>query len=93
VRLYGRGREDSGFVFEKPALSPSKGEATKKIWFTNWNLERNLGKTNPLNENDLADFVKLPKVQSGFGEFVDGQYGGLCLVRATRESPLRTTFR
>jgi len=36
-----------------------KGSPTKKIWFYQLNLERNLGKTNPLNENDLADFVKL----------------------------------
>jgi len=47
--------------FEKPALSPSKGAVTKKIWFYQLNLDRNLGKTNPLNENDLADFVKLQK--------------------------------
>lgn len=38
-----------------------KGAPTKKIWFYQLNLERNLGKTNPLNENDLADFVKLQK--------------------------------
>jgi type I restriction enzyme M protein len=36
-----------------------KGSATKKIWYYQLNLERNLGKTNPLNENDLADFIKL----------------------------------
>ncbi len=36
-----------------------KGSATKKIWFYQLNLERNLGKSNPLNENDLADFVSL----------------------------------
>jgi type I restriction enzyme M protein len=36
-----------------------KGTATKKIWYYQLNLERNLGKTNPLNENDLAEFVKL----------------------------------
>ncbi|MDG1897798.1 MAG: N-6 DNA methylase [Fuerstiella sp.] len=36
-----------------------KGKPTKKIWFYQLNLERNLGKTNPLNENDLAEFVKL----------------------------------
>jgi len=36
-----------------------KGAPTKKVWFYQLNLERNLGKTNPLNENDLADFVKL----------------------------------
>ena len=37
----------------------TKGEATRKIWFYQLNLERNLGKTNPLNENDLAEFVEL----------------------------------
>lgn len=38
-----------------------KGVATRKIWFYQLNLARNLGKTNPLNENDLAEFVKLQK--------------------------------
>ena len=38
-----------------------KGAPTKKVWYYQLNLERNLGKTNPLNENDLADFVKLQK--------------------------------
>lgn len=36
-----------------------KGTATKKIWYYQLNLDRNLGKTNSLNENDLAEFVKL----------------------------------
>ena len=38
-----------------------KGSATKKVWFYQLNLDRNLGKTNPLNEKDLADFVELQK--------------------------------
>ena len=38
-----------------------KGKPTKKTWFYQLNLDRNLGKTNPLNENDLADFVELQK--------------------------------
>jgi type I restriction enzyme M protein len=38
-----------------------KGQATKKVWYYQLNLERNLGKTNPLNENDLAEFVALQK--------------------------------
>ena len=38
-----------------------KGEPTKKVWYYQLKLDRNLGKTNPLNENDLADFVKLEK--------------------------------
>jgi type I restriction enzyme M protein len=38
-----------------------KGKATQKVWFYSLNLDRNLGKTNPLNEKDLADFVELQK--------------------------------
>ncbi len=36
-----------------------KGTSTKKIWYYQLNLDRNLGKTNALNESDLAEFVKL----------------------------------
>ncbi|PCH78099.1 MAG: type I restriction endonuclease subunit M [Flavobacteriaceae bacterium] len=39
----------------------TKGEPTKKTWFYQLNLDRNLGKTKPLNERDLADFVALQK--------------------------------
>lgn len=38
-----------------------KGSATKKVWFYQLNLDRNLGKTNPLNETDLEEFVTLQK--------------------------------
>ncbi|MCU0359453.1 MAG: type I restriction-modification system subunit M [Bacteroidia bacterium] len=38
-----------------------KGKPTQKVWFYQLNLDRNLGKTNPLNENDLAEFVALQK--------------------------------
>ncbi|MCM0060147.1 MAG: type I restriction-modification system subunit M [Algoriphagus sp.] len=38
-----------------------KGKPTRKVWFYQLNLDRNLGKTNPLNEKDLADFVTLQK--------------------------------
>jgi type I restriction enzyme M protein len=41
-----------------------KGSATKKVWFYQLNLDRNLGKTNSLNEKDLADFVKLQKTKA-----------------------------
>ncbi len=34
-----------------------KGTKTKKVWFYQLNLDRNLGKTNALNEKDLEDFV------------------------------------
>jgi len=38
-----------------------KGSATKKVWYYQLNLDRNLGKTNALNEKDLAEFVELQK--------------------------------
>jgi type I restriction enzyme M protein len=36
-----------------------KGAPTRKIWFYKLDPGRNLGKTNPLNDNDLKDFVTL----------------------------------
>ena len=41
-----------------------KGAPTKTVWFYQLNLDRNLGKTNPLNENDLAEFVELQKTKA-----------------------------
>jgi len=41
-----------------------KGKATKNVLFYQLNLDRNLGKTNPLNENDLAEFVELQKTKA-----------------------------
>ncbi len=41
-----------------------KGSPTRKVWFYQLNLDRNLGKTNPLNENDLAEFVALQKTKA-----------------------------
>jgi type I restriction enzyme M protein len=38
-----------------------KGARTRKIWFYELDPGRNLGKTNPLNDDDLAEFVKLQK--------------------------------
>ncbi len=35
----------------------TKGSATRKVWFYQLNPDRNLGKTNPLNDADLADFT------------------------------------
>lgn len=40
-----------------------KGAPTKKVWFYQLNLDRNLGKGNPLNEKDLEEFVKLQKTK------------------------------
>ncbi len=38
-----------------------KGMPTKKIWYYQFDPGRNLGKTNPLNEKDLEEFVSLQK--------------------------------
>ncbi|MFA5386742.1 MAG: N-6 DNA methylase [Candidatus Paceibacterota bacterium] len=38
-----------------------KGSPTKKVWFYQLNLARNLGKGQPLSEVDLAEFVELQK--------------------------------
>ena len=36
-----------------------KGEPTKQIWYYQLKPGRNMGKSNPLNDQDLQDFVKL----------------------------------
>jgi type I restriction enzyme M protein len=41
-----------------------KGTSTKNVWFYQLNLDRNLGKTNALNEKDLEDFVILQKTKA-----------------------------
>ena len=38
-----------------------KGAPTRKVWFYQLDPGRNLGKTNPLNDADLAEFVQLQK--------------------------------
>lgn len=38
-----------------------KGKPTKDIWYYQLNPGRTFGKTNPLNDNDLKDFVNLQK--------------------------------
>lgn len=40
-----------------------KGMPTEKVWYYQLGLDRNLGKTNPLNEGDLADFLTLQPEQ------------------------------
>jgi len=36
-----------------------KGEPTKKTWYYQLNPSRNMGKTNPLNDKDMSEFVTL----------------------------------
>jgi len=39
--------------------SVAKGAATRKVWYYQLDPGRNMGKTNPLNDNDLKEFVEL----------------------------------
>ena len=41
-----------------------KGAPTRKVWFYQLDPGRNLGKTNPLNDDDLAEFVQLHKTKA-----------------------------
>ncbi len=52
-----------------------KGVPTKKIWYYQLDPGRNLGKTNPLNEKDLAEFIKLQK------SFVDSKQSWMVSVK------------
>ncbi len=38
-----------------------KGAPTRKVWYYQLDPGRNMGKTNPLNDDDLKEFVKLQK--------------------------------
>ena len=40
-----------------------KGKPTENVWFYQLNVGRSMGKTNPLNENDLAEFVEMAKTK------------------------------
>ncbi|MFA5061404.1 MAG: N-6 DNA methylase [Candidatus Pacearchaeota archaeon] len=40
-----------------------KGKPTRDVWYYQLNLNRNLGKTNPLSEKDLEEFVRLQKTK------------------------------
>lgn len=40
-----------------------KGQPTKNIWYYQLNAGRNMGKTNPLNDKDMAMFIELQKTK------------------------------
>lgn len=41
-----------------------KGSPTRKVWYYQLDPGRNMGKTNPLNDADLAEFVELQKAKA-----------------------------
>lgn len=63
----GAGVKTVVLFFEKPSFAKATAEerfATKKVWFYQLNLARNLGKGQPLSEADLAEFVELQKTKA-----------------------------
>ena len=58
----GAGVKTVVLFFEKgaPTLRHGSGQA-RKLWYYQLDPGRNMGKTNPLNDADLAEFVKLQK--------------------------------
>ena len=40
-----------------------KGKPTEKVWYYQLDVGRSMGKTNPLNESDLVDFVEMAKTK------------------------------
>ena len=51
------------FYVKTVVLFFEKGTPTKKIWYYQLNLDRNLGKTNALNEKDLEEFFNFSKIK------------------------------
>ncbi|QQE66090.1 type I restriction endonuclease subunit M [Leptolyngbya sp. BL0902] len=61
----GAGVKTVVLFFEKGPFDSAQGVATKKIWYYQLDPGRNMGKTNPLNDDDLKEFVEL---QATFAE-------------------------
>jgi type I restriction enzyme M protein len=53
-----------------------KGAPTRKVWFYQLDPGRNLGKTNPLNDADLAEFIDAAKDQSRLAQKLERGRGG-----------------
>jgi type I restriction enzyme M protein len=59
------GKVFTGAGVKTVVLFFEKGRTTQSVWYYQLNLERNLGKTNPLSEADLAEFVEMQKTKAG----------------------------
>ena len=60
-----------------------KGAPTRKVWYYQLDPGRNLGKTNPLNDADLAEFVELQKTVRRLAEELELE---------AAETSIQTTF-
>jgi type I restriction enzyme M protein len=54
-----------------------KGAPTRKVWFYQLNPGRNMGKTNPLNDDDLTDFVERQKTFADSAQSWSVDVGGI----------------
>jgi type I restriction enzyme M protein len=54
-----------------------KGAPTRKVWFYQLDPGRNLGKTNPLNDDDLSEFVQLQKTKADSAKSWSVDVGGI----------------
>ena len=61
----GAGVKTVVLFFEKAPFDSAQGAATKRVWYYQLDPGRNMGKTNPLNDDDLKEFVEL---QATFAE-------------------------
>ncbi|MCT7969703.1 type I restriction-modification system subunit M [Laspinema sp. D1] len=57
--------QGTGMPLFSQGKSPNEGMATRKVWYYQLEPGRNMGKTNPLNDDDLREFVEL---QATFAE-------------------------
>jgi type I restriction enzyme M protein len=53
-----------------------KGSPTRKVWYYQLDPGRNMGKTNPLNDADLAEFIAAAKDQGRLAEKLERGCGG-----------------
>jgi len=53
----------TGAAVKTVILFFEKGRPTKDIWYYQLNLDRNLGKNDPLSEEDLSEFLDLQKTK------------------------------
>ncbi|PLY40956.1 type I restriction endonuclease subunit M [Janthinobacterium sp. ROICE36] len=54
-----------------------KGSPTKKVWYYQLDPGRNMGKTNPLNDADLSEFVELQKTFADSGKSWNVEAAGI----------------
>lgn len=59
----GTGVKTVVLFFEKASPPVEEGWPTKSVWYYQLDVDRNMGKTTPLKEDDLAEFVEMAKAQ------------------------------